>query len=187
MLGRFELNRLSSPRPLGLSGWPHAGLLTNRSVTGQVENRSGRLSPQSSQARTTQADASPHPAHPRWDDIYWPIPVWILNIRVDNSSPVAVPEVRSVPTWRHWAACTGFYWFDAYWPWHMLSMAGMRWLLVEPVGCLEQASRSPLTQYVQEVGVSDGPVFVLHHAAVVPTVWGNHALHDQAPVLMSQL
>lgn len=35
--------------------------------------------------------------------------------------------------------------------------------------------------------MSDGAKFVLHHTSVVPTVRGHHTLHDQAPMLMSQL
>lgn len=43
------------------------------------------------------------------------------------------------------------------------------------------------TQHVELVSVFDCPVFVLHHARVVPSVRWNGALHDQTPLLIPQL
>lgn len=47
--------------------------------------------------------------------------------------------------------------------------------------------RRQLTDDIQVVGVIDGPVLVLHHAGVIAFVGWNHALHDEAPMLVSYL
>lgn len=47
--------------------------------------------------------------------------------------------------------------------------------------------RAALTNHVQVVGVVDGPVLVLHYARVVALVRRHHALHDEAPVLVTDL
>lgn len=44
-----------------------------------------------------------------------------------------------------------------------------------------------LTNHVEVVGVVDGAVLVLHDARVVPLVRRHHALHDEAPVLVTDL
>lgn len=44
-----------------------------------------------------------------------------------------------------------------------------------------------LTNHVEVVGVVDGPILVLHYARVVPFVRRHHALHDEAPVLVTDL
>lgn len=62
--------------------------------------------------------------------------------------------------------------------------------------CLHEAADSKiriwmfesfLTDNIEQVGVSEAAVFVLHHAGVVPSVRGNHRLHDQGPHVLSDL
>ena len=44
-----------------------------------------------------------------------------------------------------------------------------------------------LTYDVQQVGVFQAPVFVLHHTGVVSFIRRNHRLHDESPHVVSDL
>lgn len=47
--------------------------------------------------------------------------------------------------------------------------------------------KGKLTNNIEVVGVVDGPILILHEAGVIAFVRRDHALHDQAPVLVSYL
>lgn len=53
------------------------------------------------------------------------------------------------------------------------------------LGCRDKKTK--ITKDIEDVAVIDGPILVLHHTGVVSSVGRYHALHDQTPVLMSQL
>lgn len=44
-----------------------------------------------------------------------------------------------------------------------------------------------LTNYIQQVGVFETPVFILHHTGVVPFIRWNHWLHYESPHVVSDL
>ncbi len=148
MLGCFEVDGLFIPCSFPLSARTQQ-LTSRRSLNKQVCHRSGRKL-----VWTSQPTALPDTYHtgrcqppPRILPLWWyllPSSSADLKYLYRHLQPRVNPGACGVAVcpvalrgafgaclamWRHWAAGTGSHRFDAYCLWHLLSMAGLWWLL----------------------------------------------------------